>query len=85
MVVEQTAGDGARRLESLAAWAEMFSASESSRWYLLMAARIEPRVATAGRTSAPVTVRMSSTAKMFDGSAIATKRRPLIHPIGRAR
>ena len=37
-----------------------------------MASRMEARVATTGRTSAPVMVRMSSMAKTFDGSAMAT-------------
>jgi len=37
--------------------------------YLLTASRMEFLVATAMRSSAPVTVRMSSTAKTFDGSA----------------
>ena len=69
----------------LDASAETFSASDITRWYFVTASRIEFLVATATRSSAPVTVRMSSTANTFDGSAMATMSRPSIHPIGRAR
>ena len=69
---------------SRAASAEMFSTSPSMRWWRSMASRIDARVATTVLTSAWVTVRMSSIAKTFDGSAIATTRRPSSHATGRA-
>ena len=47
-------------------------------------AEMAGRVATTVRTSAPVMVRMSSTAKTFDGSAMATMSRPSFQPMGRA-
>ena len=42
-------------------------------------------VATTGRTSRPVIVRMSSSAYTFAGSDIATRSLPSSSPIGRAR
>ncbi len=84
-VISRTLDRSVSASKVLEASADMFSASLSRRWYLATAARIDARVATAIRISAPVTVRMSSTANTFDGSAIATMRRPSSHPIGRAR
>ena len=54
------------------------STSPSRRWNRSIVSMICAAVATTVRTSAPVIARMSSTAKTFDGSAIATTRRAVL-------
>jgi hypothetical protein len=61
------------------------STPESSPENFWIAASTSLAVATTGRTSRPVIVRMSSSAYTLAGSDIATSRRPSRSPIGRAR